>query len=309
MTDEPADDEPGKRPSALSRLMKILGTVVAPTTLLTAVFYYFGWMFSFWFFDYFGVNSTLLGLTTTDYLIRSVDSLFVPMTALGCLALLALWAYPALRPRLAGSESRLSRILLPVTAIVGLLLFLAGLLSVFTTTVLSFYLAAAPISFAAGVLLLRYAVTLWRSRQPNGEQRPVADQSTVDWPGVAEWAAVFVLVGVSLFWAATDYSGAVGRTRARQFAQGLPTYPDAVLFSERSLSLHVPGVQEVRCRDADAAYRFRYDGLKLVLQSNDIYLLLPERWTPADGAAILLPRDDSLRLEFALAGAGQPTGC
>ncbi|MGE5290852.1 MAG: hypothetical protein ACM3ML_27395, partial [Micromonosporaceae bacterium] len=59
-----------------------------------------------------------------------------------------------------------------------------------------------------------------------------------------------------------------------------------------------PGVREVRCRGLQAAYRFRYDGLKLVLQSGDQYLFVPAAWTPANGVAILIPRSDSLRVEF-----------
>jgi hypothetical protein len=47
-----------------------------------------------------------------------------------------------------------------------------------------------------------------------------------------------------------------------------------------------------------------------VLQSGNQYLFLPERWTPGNAVAILMPRNDSLRLEFvpALArGVGRPT--
>jgi hypothetical protein len=39
---------------------------------------------------------------------------------------------------------------------------------------------------------------------------------------------------------------------------------------------------------------FRYDGLKLVLQSGDQYLFLPEAWSPGNGVAILMPRNASL---------------
>jgi hypothetical protein len=115
---------------------------------------------------------------------------------------------------------------------------------------------------------------------------------------VVEWAGIFLLVGLSLFWAANDYSTAVGTSRARQFVAELPSYPSTVVYSERSLNLQAPGVREVRCKDPEAAYRFRYDGLKLVLQSGNQYLFLPTAWTPADGVAILMPRSDSLRLEF-----------
>ncbi|MDQ7907603.1 hypothetical protein RB614_24075 [Phytohabitans sp. ZYX-F-186] len=299
-------DEPPT--SGLSQLARILGAIISPTTVLTALFYYFGWMFSYWFFDYFGVNSTLLGLTTSDYLIRSVDGLFVPMTVLGCFGLVALWGHRILRARITATvRPGVARVGIPVLAGAGLALVVAGLVSVFTATVLDRYVAAAPLSLAGGVLLLKYVVSLRRilprpAAPPAGEAGDTRPSGAA-WAAAAEWAAVLVLVGASLFWAATDYSGAVGRTRACQFAQELPTYPTAVLYSERSLNLHAAGVHETRCPDTDAAYRFRYDGLKLMLQSSNQYLFLPEQWTPDDGVAILLPRAESLRLEFTPADA------
>jgi hypothetical protein len=43
-----------------------------------------------------------------------------------------------------------------------------------------------------------------------------------------------------------------GRSRARQVVAELPTYPNAVVYSGRSLSLHAPGVRETRCHDPNA---------------------------------------------------------
>ena len=290
--------------------MTLLGGIVAPTTLLTSLLFFFGWSHAHWFFDYFGVDSTLLGLTTQDYLMRSLDGLFVPMTVAACAGLLVLWGHAVLRARLAaGFRPGLLRVLVPVMAIAGLVLAGTGLSSVFARTAIGEYLAVAPLCLGSGVLLLVYVFHLRRSLTAVNVK---ADRTGPEWVAVVEWAGVFVLVGLSLFWAASDYSAAVGRSRASQFEVELPTYPDAVLYSERSLSLHAPGVQEVRCQDPEAAYRFRYDGLKLVLQSGDRYLFLPEAWSPADGVAIVMPRNDSLRLEFVPAsarGTAQRSAC
>ncbi|MBC6461759.1 hypothetical protein [Actinomadura sp. HBU206391] len=283
------------RAPGLLQLPQILGAVVAPTTLLSSLLYYFGWSHAYWFFDYFGVNSTLLGLTTSDYLMRSLDALFVPMTVVASAALLALWGHAVLRARLAvGSRPRLMRVVQPAVGIGGLALAIGGLASVVATTVLSAHLAVAPLSLASGVLLLTYWVHLRRvlTARPAGRERRPAGAAA------REWAVVFLLVGLSLFWAASDYAAAVGTQRARQFVAELPTYPSAVIYSERSLSLHAPGVREVRCDAPAAAYRFRYDGLTLVLQSGDQYLFLPRAWTPSDGLAVIVARDKSLRLEF-----------
>lgn len=140
-----------------------------------------------------------------------------------------------------------------------------------------------------------YAVHLWRSladeELARGAGRP-------PWVAVAEWAGVFVLVGLSLFWAATNYSHAVGTGRAHEHVRMLAAQPSVAVYSNQSLSLNAAGVRELRCHDAEASYRFRYDGLKLILQSGDQYVFLPAKWSPTDGVAVLLPRNDSVRLEF-----------
>jgi hypothetical protein len=287
--------------SSLAQLARILGTIVAPTTLLTSVLFYFGWMHAYHFFDYFGVNSTVLGLTTQDYLMRSLDGLFVPMTVVACAGLLVLWGHAVLRARLAdGSRPWVLRVLVPAMATVGLLLTVGGLLSVLLVdeTLLDGYLydTAAPLSLALGVLVLVYAVHLWRFLTAKKEIARAATRPA--WTGVAEWAAIFVLVGLSLFWAATNYSRAVGYGRAAEHVAALPSQPSAAVYSQQSLSLNAPGVREVRCRDPEASYRFRYDGLKLILQSGDQYVFLPAKWSRTNGVAILLHRSDSLRLEF-----------
>jgi hypothetical protein len=96
---EPRPDEQAPEPlsSGLPQLVRLLGTVVAPTTLLTSLLFYFGWSHAYYFYDYFGVNSTLLGLTTRDHVQKAVDGLFIPMMVVACVGLLALWAHSLLR--------------------------------------------------------------------------------------------------------------------------------------------------------------------------------------------------------------------
>jgi hypothetical protein len=118
-------------------------------------------------------------------------------------------------------------------------------------------------------------------------------------------------VAVSLFWAATDYSAAVGTWRAHRLVDRLATYPDVVIYSLHGLSMSAPGVRETRCEGPESAFRYRYDGLKLVIRSGDQYFLLPATWRPDGGTAFLIPRDSSLRLEFRRAAARPvpPSAC
>lgn len=283
-------------PQGLSQVLKIAGTVVAPTTVLTALLFYFGRFHAYWFFHYFGVNSTVLGLSTQDYLVRSADGLFVPLAVLAAIGLAVLWLHRLVRrPALGDGHPRLARIAKIGALVLGLFLTCVGLLNMLRVPFLDFAIAVPPFSFASGVLLLMF---LSRRRATGGART-----------ALAEWAAVFVLVSLSLFWFATDYSAAVGTGQARALEADLAYEPDTVLYSERSLSLPARGITETPCRAGENAYKFRYDGLKLVLQSGDQYLFLPAGWHPATGSAILIPRAAAVRLEFTTAARRGAPAC
>lgn len=311
----------------MRRFSALFGAVIAPTSFITGLLYYFGLNQAYWFYAYFGVDATMLGLGTTDYLVISVDSLFVPMVVTAAAGLVAFWGHDLLRTRLAaGGRVRVLVVLVPTLAGIGALLVLGGLWSVLDDRFfLRAHLAAAPLSLAAGVVLLAYTLQLRRTLPVGAFRltRPTpadddADPSEADrlddvrpqprppeprpdrpeWASVAEWAVVFVLVGLSLIWAASDYAAAVGRGRAQQLASQLATSTAVVLRSERSLGIDAPGSRELRCRDTKSAYPYRYEGMVLVIQSADQYVLLPQSWTPDTGVALVIPRTDTVRLEF-----------
>ena len=75
--------------------------------------------------------------------------------------------------------------------------------------------------------------------------------------------------------------------------------PDVTVYSAKRLHLEGPTIRETELGGPDAAYRFRYTGLKLVVRSEGKWFLLPTGWTPSNrGAALLLPDTDDLRVEF-----------
>ncbi|MFV8048396.1 hypothetical protein [Mycobacterium sp. 48b] len=299
-TREPAD---AGAPSALPRLARLVGAAVAPTTAVTALLFYFGWSHAYYFFEYFGVHSTTLGLTTSDYLMRSQDGLFVPAVVLAIAGLIAFRVHHLLRKRIEAdpANTRWRRASWVVTAI-GAAAAAAGALSIVIETPLDQRVAAAPLTLAIGVLLLAYTAYVRRSLLTR------ADADSPHGLALAEWATIFVLVGLSMFWAANDYSAAVGRSRAAQFVAELPTYPSTIVYSEKSLNIAAPGVRQIHCPASDAAYGYRYDGLKLMLQSGNQLVLIPTEWTRRDGVAVVLPRSGAIRLQFVptagLGGAG-----
>src|SRR5512144_3067658 len=75
----PAPEELGAT-DALPRLFKVFGGIVAPTSLLPGLLFYFGRSRAAGYYRYFHVNSTVLDLSTNDYLFSGVDGLFVPIS-------------------------------------------------------------------------------------------------------------------------------------------------------------------------------------------------------------------------------------
>ena len=164
------------------------------------------------------------------------------------------------------------------------------------------------LSLSVGTLLLAYAVRMTRQVVVEGKEKEKEKECVyhsdmsfeVVKLTVVEWSLIFTLVSVGLFWAVNSYALGVGTMRAQQIERGLPTSPDVVVYSEKSLDITLPGVRESICSDSenvpDAAYRYRYDGLKFVLQAGGQYLLLPAAWTRETGVAVVLPRSEALRL-------------
>ena len=297
---EPETEDVGAT-EALPKLFKVFGGIIAPTSLLTGLLFYFGRSRAAGYYRYFHVNSTVLDLTTNDYLFSGIDGLFVPIAVASLLALVLLWLNRLLLTRVpAGARRRAVRALVPAAALPGAILVVLAFADLFTEgRVFGVNSATGGLCLAIGVILLVYAVRLLRlvlpPPGPAGTRRPAT--------GLAEWGAAFLLVSIGLFWAADAYAFGVGTGGAITLHRALPTVPEAVLYSEESLSLDVPGVTEVRCSDPDAAYRFRYDGLRLVREAGNQYLLLPATWDRATGTAVLIPRSGTVRLEFRSAAA------
>lgn len=271
----------------LPPVTRLITEIVAPTTLVTGVLFFFGWGHAYWFFHYFGVDSASLDLGQSDYLMRSVDGLFLPLAVLAMLGLVGAWGY-RLRQRFPSpSPPRPMGVWAPRIAVVlGVLLVANGISALFVATILNHGLAVAPLSFAIGIGILFHLLHRSVTAGPG-------------WLAVTELLAVFVLVSLCLFWAAFDYSAAVGRSRAAQFVGELTEAPEAIVYSESRLHLDAPGVGEVRCAgDPELAYGFRYDGLTLLWQTDDAIVLVPRSWTRRDGVAVILPRDAGMRLEF-----------
>jgi len=297
----PAPPVDPETPEQVRSLFQMIGSVVAPTTMLTALLFYFGWAYSATFFEHFGLHISVMGLTTQDYLMNSVQALFVPMAVSFSAGLLIVWVHTRLKVRFfVGPHARRRlRLAAGAAGLSGLVLFGIGMAGIFVFTDQARLSLRFPLSFGAGVTLLAYASRLHaRSERFHGAAAGAGSTALV------ELAVAFLLVSLSLLWTATNYAAAVGETRARQFASELRSRPEAILYSKEPLYLDAPGVRETSCGEAAGGYRFRYEGLRLMIESAGHYFFLPASWSSAGAAAIVVPDNDAVRMQFAVGPAG-----
>jgi hypothetical protein len=287
-------------------VLETLGLVVAPATVLTAVMFYFGWARTRALALEFGIHPNVLGYATQDYLIDSVDALFVPLAGL-LLALLVLlqvhWRIDA--RMLAPGHDRARRRLTTGLFIAGVtLLAVAAAAATAGGDILlwgwrvRYARWLAPLGIVLGLVSLEYAAHLRRAGGPGGDS--AAGATTSPRAALTTRAVSGGLIVLALFWGITAYAQDVGRLRAERLAQGVgwQELPAVVVFSPRDLQIQAPGITAARCQSVDAEHLYRYSGLRLFAYSNDKYFLLPASWPEKRGQAILLPDDPGLRLEL-----------
>ena len=66
----------------LEHWASLIGTIAAPITVLGALLFYFGYVSSASEYAYFGINVDTIGLSTQAYIMRSPQTLLVPLLVL-----------------------------------------------------------------------------------------------------------------------------------------------------------------------------------------------------------------------------------
>jgi hypothetical protein len=291
---------------------QVLSLIVAPTTLVTALLYYFGWASTQAYSKNFGLEQSLLGLSTTDYLVRSVAPMFWPLTLLVLVSTVAFLLHLALMRVLPQSAAVAQRWVPVAIGLIGILFLWQGM-PVFLGSglpvpfkvprVIAEYGFTPPQVFlAGGVALVSYAGYLWDRLGVSVEQRQ-------PWVETSSWAArglvvlPMMLIVLLIFWAVAGFAVDYGVTRAKALESTLDELASVTVYSANRLYIDSDGssasrVQENALPDADGAYRYRYQGLRLLMRSNDRYFLLPESWSPQRPVTIVLRDTETIRVEL-----------
>ncbi|MFJ6673616.1 hypothetical protein ACIQMJ_21110 [Actinosynnema sp. NPDC091369] len=273
MTCRDAPDE--DRPDAVQRV----GEALANVTVLTGLLVYFGWRRSDVQARELGIDSAVLGMSTTDYVLRSVGPVFLLLAVVVGIALVCRWLEPRVRAASAG-PGRYARVLpaalSPAWLILPALTVALGLL--FPVT--SFY--AFPLAVGGGIVLSLYASRL---------RRPDVHPT---------WTRVltFAVVSLSLFWSAGNYAEVRGVELARRYAADVHGQTAVVVYARERLHITAPGACEEPLAADGSRYRFRYLGLRLFAKVGAEYFLISDGWTRDRGTVVVLADDDDIRVEL-----------
>lgn len=266
---------------SIQTMLLAVGAVASQAAVLTAVLYYFGWARAEATAEYFGLDVGLLGYTTADFLLHSLNSALPPLvvTALAITAAVALHR-TVVQPRIGDIHPR------ALVAARTLGIVLAGLVAVgmvFPQQVGVPLGILLPLALVAGALLVGYAAHL----------RAVRTSS----PAGPEIVVLLGLAVIGALWALGLHAQRVGHARAELTADHLAGGSEIVLYSAQRMAVAGRGVTVTEITTPDSAYRFRYAGLRLLVSTSEVNVLLPWGWRKGEGSAFLIPDMDGVRLD------------
>ncbi|GAA2724075.1 hypothetical protein [Actinocorallia aurantiaca] len=293
MTEQETRKEPEPKP-LMARLAPIIG-IVAPTTLVTALLLYFGYLSTQARFRYFGADLDLINLTTTDLLFYGSDAVFAAVVVLALAVLFGAGVYLAGKwlvsePRRDAAVGWTSLALLYL----GLLLLVGALVGIFTKATLTNRPIEVPLALMLSALMLRYSLWLWQAR--------VADREKPLWTPPPEAVdlirgALLVLLIAGLFWMCALASSLYGGNRAADMVKELRSYPGVLLYTRDAIDSPPVGVTYTDLGKKQS-FRHRYHGLRLLAESDGRLFLVPVRWSPTTSRVLVVENSSDTRLQL-----------
>jgi hypothetical protein len=293
---EPAPAAADQGESPLRSALSVLTTLGPPLTIATALMYYFGWARSTKQAIYMGLDVSLFGFSTQDYVLLSISTLFVPLLATAALALGWL-ALHQIVTRALGRPSAQPALRTIGRAAIGTGLLAAALAVLSAAQDRNRAQLVVPLVLAAGTAMAAYGGWL-----AGAAADPPPGPAGPPWQRALRALLVGSVITLALFWELSVFAGVVGRGYALELARRLPDQPRATAFSAAPLGIEAPGVREQRLDPGpgagpDAA-RYRTTGLRFLTRSGGRLFLVHDGWTPRRGTVIVLPDDGRVRWQF-----------
>jgi len=283
--------------AGMQRWVGVIGLFVAPTTVITGLCYYFGFLYTRKYFAYFGVDASAIGFSTSDYVIRSVTALYVPVLAFVFCWVAVLWAALYVR-RLAqaGQRNKLLRRTALLLIAIGLLGVLRG---VFGMTLPQYAYprnaALTPLAVGLGAAAIVIGSWLLVTIRAGAGPQPFAMVARAT---LLAAAAIMVL---AMFWVTANLASHYGEEQAKSTAAGLwKQETGVVLDTSERLSAPQQFVRETALDSADPGrgIRFRYRCFRALVVKDGRWVLIPAAWEPTHGYSLIVTTDAGTRVSF-----------
>ncbi|GES36222.1 hypothetical protein RAJCM14343_1473 [Rhodococcus aetherivorans] len=272
----------------------VIAGVVAPTTVLTGLCYYFGYVSARAYFAHFGIDTDAFGFSTADYVLRSVSVLYPALVMLLAAGCVVFWtrAY-GLRVLRRGRRSGLARRTGWVTSAVGALLTTLAVLAV---VVPRFSVlrnpALVPVFLGLGAVLIVAGTGILAAL------RQVTTPQSASSAERATWLFAGAAVVLALFWLTNIFATEYGRAQAQNTAADLWD-KETVVVLDTADRLFAP-VNLVRESGLGAApgqrFAYRYECLRALFARPEYWVLVPARWTAQYGYVLIVAVDESSRI-------------
>jgi len=186
--------------------VSVLTTLGPPLTIATALMFYFGWARSDVQARYMGLDVSLFGFSTQDYVLQSISTLYVPLLATAALALGWLALHQRVDRALAQPAAR------PTLRLAGRVALGAGLLAAAGAVLVAVldrnrWPLAVPLVLAVGTAVAAYGGWLAGAAADPKPPGPAG----APWQRALRALLVGTVITLALFWEMSVYAGVVGR--------------------------------------------------------------------------------------------------
>ncbi|MBF6471780.1 MULTISPECIES: hypothetical protein [Nocardia] len=288
-------DQPAASPAMLQRWVGFIGAVVAPTTIITALCYYFGYVYTRKKLAHFGVDCDALGFASSDYVVGSVSVLYAPLLLLLVGWFSAAWVGTyAGRFIRSGQRPRLVRNTGRTILTLGAVFITTGITGVVVpwltpkSPVISW--AFSPTTLGLGGLLI--VVGYWVLSTSMTEQGTHRATPTTR---VNQTIAIAVSL-LALFAVMNSFATRLGDNAAQTSAHELWTRESVVsVVTDERLDVPRNLIAETLVEaQPQQPPRFRYQCFRVLVARGDLWVLVPAKWSQDNGFAVIVPADNSI---------------
>ena len=283
--------------NGLGSIAEFASRFLAPAGVVTAVLYYFGYVREGVLFAYFGVDLGSVKFSTTDYLVESAGTVFLPLATVLIGGLVVVIVHHLLAYLLTRVKHRWRRVAWLTVGAITLILLVFGIVGLQLRAHPLISPLAAPVALLGGALLLEYTVEMLRVYESIPDQLEVTFAST----RILRRGLVIALVLVAAFWATATVAKERGTDAAKAIEVSLPLDPQAIVYSHDRLQITGFGVNLERLDATDSAYHFRYNGLRTLIHKGGYWFLLPVGWTHNNGSTVIVLPDSATGVRVDLA--------